>query len=320
MPEILVWSGVFIASLFVLVKAADYFIQASERTGLALGIPPFIIGLTLVALGTSLPELITSIIAVLSGAPEIVLGNVVGSNISNICLILGMVGVLAKRVQLTFELMRVDLPLMMGSAFYLAIAVWDGEFSTFEGLLCIAGMGIYLAYVLNVDRADHPALEEENDDLPRPSFSWKEPVILLLSGVAIYFGADFLIRSITKLSGTLGIGADFIALTAVSLGTSLPELVVSIAAIRMKNAEMAVGNILGSNIFNIFAVMGIPSLFGTLTVTPSILEFGMPMMIIASFLCLFSTQDKVINRWEGWMLILFYVFFIGNMISGEIAG
>jgi cation:H+ antiporter len=327
MSDLLFWSMVFVVSLAALIVSADFFIKASERIGMALGVPPFVIGITLVALGTSLPELVTSIVAVLSpnDASAIVPGNVIGSNITNTGLVLSLVGILAKRIKLSFDVMRVDVPMMLGATFLLYLCIKDLNFSLFEAGLFLSGMAIYLAYVVSLSRKEDGTTESPltQELLPEEAvspgrFSWREPLILLASGAAIYFSAKYNVLSIEELAGLLGIGKEFIALTVVALGTSLPELVVSIVAVRNKNAEMAVGNVLGSNIFNIFAVMSIPRLFGAITIPASMLPFSMPMLLVITLLTAFILKDQEVNRWEGWILFLFYVLFIVNLATGVI--
>ena len=320
---ILLWGGLFALTLVTLIIAADFFIKASERIGLALGISPFIIGVTLIAVGTSLPELVTSIIAVFKGGATsgIVPGNVIGSNITNVALVLAIVGIMGKEIRLEFDVMRVDLPMVVGSAFLLMLCLLDGHFSWWEGALLLGGLGLYLAYILSLSRegkSSAVALELEPEEAAAlPRFSWRDPLTLLASGVVIYFSAEYNVQAIIELANILKIGQEVIALSAVALGTSLPELIVSIVAVRAGNAEMAVGNILGSNIFNIFAVMGIPRMFGEILIPPSILDFSLPAMVAISLLSLFILQDKRLTRWEGWILLLVYILFMINLISGE---
>ena len=319
MPDILFWSLIFLITLGTLIFSADFFIKSSERIGLAIGIPPFIVGVTLIAMGTSLPELVTSMVAILSDPPtsEIILGNVVGSNIANICLVLAVVGILGNKISLQFDVMRVDMPMVLGAAFILFVCVSDGDFSFFEGLICLLGMIIYLVYVLQLGRNEESSNLgiEVSDEENNRKVSWKEPLILLFSSTCIYFSADYNVQAIVKLSEILEVGKELIALTAVSVGTSLPELVVSIVAVRMGNGEMAVGNVLGSNIFNVFAVMGIPRLFGDIVVPASILEFSIPVMLVASLLFFFVVLDREVSRWEGFILLLLYILFMGNLIG-----
>jgi cation:H+ antiporter len=327
MPDLLLWSLVFVFSLVALIISADFFVKASERIGLASGVSPFVIGITLVALGTSLPELVTSIAAVLNpnDVSEIVIGNVIGSNITNLGLVLGLVAILAKRIRLEFDVMKVDVPMMLGATFLLYLAVKDLHFSLIEALLCLVGMGTYLAYVINLSRqedgasVESPLVAELEIDLTEApdKVAWRDVITLIGSGAVIYFSAKYNVIAIEELATLLDIGKEFIALTVVALGTSLPELVVSIAAVRTDNAEMAVGNVLGSNIFNIFAVMGIPRLFGPLSIPESVLPFSLPLLVGSTLLCVFILQDREINRWEGTLLFLLYLLFIINLATQE---
>ncbi|MAG91338.1 conjugal transfer protein TraR [Candidatus Woesearchaeota archaeon] len=318
MLPLLVWVGIFLVSLFVLIKASDYFTEAAEKIGLFFRVPAFIIGVTIIAIGTSLPELISSIIAVLKGSSEIVIANVIGSNIANIFLILGIAAILSKKLKINFELIHVDLPFLVGSAFLLAITVWDGVFTLAEGLLSIVGIIIYSIYTIkSEERLKDKEIKKEMKGYlkKRRKLGIKTVFVLIISGVFIYIGANYTIESVIKLSEILNIGKELIAITAVALGTSLPELTVTLNLAKKGKPEMAVGNILGSSIFNALAVMGIPALFGALIIPQSILTFGLPMMLIATLLYFFITQDNEITIWEGYMLIIFYVFFIGKLFN-----
>ena len=314
MLDLFIWIAVFFVSLLVLIKSSDYFTDSAEKIGIFFGLPAFIAGVTIVAVGTSLPELISSIFAVLRNSSEIVVGNVIGSNITNIFLILGIIAILSKKLKIAYELIHVDLPLLVGSAFLLAITIWDGIFSLGEAFLCIAGFLIYLNYTLNSEkRHKDKEIKKEMKGLKIEKLGFKVWAILVISAFFIFLGAKYTIESVIELSGILNVGKEIIALTAVALGTSLPELAVSVVAARKGKPEIAVGNILGSNIFNTFAVMGIPALFGTLIIPNNMLIFALPIMIIATLLFFFITQEKEITRWEGWLLVLFYVFFVGKI-------
>jgi cation:H+ antiporter len=323
MLELILWIVIFIISIFFLVKSSDYFTNSAEKIGIYLGIPSFIVGVTIVSIGTSLPELISSIFAVLNGSSEIVIGNVVGSNIANIFLIIGISAIVARKLNISFELIHVDLPMLVGSAFLLALLSWDGIFSLADAILSLGGILIYLAYIVAIQKkiawkkSSDKALVKEvfGKEKNGKKLHWQPIVILIVSAAFIFFSAKYTIQSIINISDLLNIGKELIAVTAVALGTSLPELMVSINAARKGNAEMAVGNILGSNIFNSFMVMGIPGLIGSLTIPASIISFGLPVMLLATLLYFFITQDKQITRWEGWLLILFYIFFIGKTFS-----
>lgn len=318
MLHLFIWLIIFIVSLIVLIKASDYFTDSAEKIGLYFGLPAFIVGVTIVAIGTSLPELVSSIFAVLKGSSEIVVGNVVGSNITNIFLILGIAAIIGKKIKVTYELVHVDLSLLIGSAFLLAVTIWDGIFTLPEALLCIGGIILYLLYTIHTQKEyeDVEIKKEMKEELKkRRKLDWKTLTILIVSAFFIYLGAEYTIESVIKLSKILNIGKEIIAISAVALGTSLPELMVTVSAARKGKPEIAVGNVLGSNIFNALAVMGMPAFFGTLIIPHSILTFGLPMMLVATLLYFFMTQDKEITKWEGWMLIIFYVFFIGKVFN-----
>ncbi|MDY6917365.1 MAG: calcium/sodium antiporter [Chloroflexota bacterium] len=310
------WVVVFIASLTALVVAARYFTIAAERIGVYFGIPAFIVGVTIVAIGTSLPELVSSVLAVVHGSSEIVVGNVVGSNVTNIFLILGISAAIGSRLQITYELIHVDLPLLVGSAFLLAVTIWYGGFSLFDALLCLAAFAVYLHYTLTVERKrDDAGSRNENGKPAMRKLGRSTLPILVISAGFIYLGAEYTITSVIKLSEILQIGTEVIAVSAVALGTSLPELLVSVVAARRGSPDIAVGNILGSNIFNALVVMGVPGLFATLAIPEGMTTFALPMMLVATLLYLFITHDRQITRWEGLLLVVFYVFFIGALFN-----
>ncbi len=317
MLDLLIWGGIFIAALFVLIKASGYFTESAEKIGLYLGMPAFIIGVTIVAVGTSLPELVTSIIAMLRNSSEIIVGNVVGSNIANIFLILGLAAIIGKRLKITYELMHVDLPFLVGSAFLFTIMIWDGVFTLPEAILSIFAVIVYLHYTLSSEKEkkDLEIIKETKGVFKKEKIKLKTILVLIISSIFIYAGAKYTIDSIINLSDILGIGKEIIAVSTVALGTSLPELMVSITAAKKGKPEIAIGNILGSNIFNTFVVMGIPGLIGTVIIPQTILAFSLPIMLIATFLFFFITLGREVTRWEGYLLIIFYIFFIGKIFN-----
>ncbi len=311
---LLIWIAIFIVSMAVLIKSSDFFTTAAEKIGISLKIPPFIVGVTIVAVGTSLPELVSSLVAVLIGSSEIVLGNVAGSNITNIFLILGCTAIMAGDFKLSYDLNFVDLPILLASSFLMAMMVWDGNFSIFEALLSLAALVVYMGHAVHAARSGPSVREEKDQDSvdkigPRP---W---LLLGLSGIFVYLGARFTVESIVRISNSLGIGTALVAASVVALGTSLPELAVSISAARKGNPELAVGNVLGSNIFNTFAVMGIPALFGKLTLPRQLLVRAVPIMVVATLIFYFMTEEKKIIRWEGWMLLIFYLFYLSSLFG-----
>jgi len=317
MIEVGLWILIFVTCIYILIRSSDKFTDAAEELGLALGISPFIVGVTIVSIGTSLPELISSIVAVVQGSSQIVVGNVIGSNITNIFLILGLAALIGRRMRLTRELIHVDLPFLIGSAFLFTIMVWDGVFTAGEAVLSLLAFVAYLIYVIQTEkRADKEIRSEMKKELRhRPKIRANTIGKLAFTALLIYISAHLTITAVIQFSSITNIGTEIIALTAVALGTSLPELMVTISAARKGKPEMAVGNILGSNIFNTLLVMGIPAFIGSIFIPKSILYFGLPIMLIATLLFFFSTQDRDITRWEGILLLIFYILFITKVVG-----
>jgi len=306
MDQVLLHLLIFSISLFALLKASDYFVEAAERIGLSMGIPPFIIGVTIIAFGTSLPELASSIEAVLLGDSKIVIGNVVGSNIANIALVLGLVAVIGKQLKVNEHIMNIDIPILVVSGFFLWFIVRDHSVTIFEAILLLTGLVVFLVYSLNA---------EDEEETEKMKTTWKSYALLIAAGIVIKFGAEYTVHSIIHLSALLGIGSDIIAASVVALGTSLPEVFVSLAATRKGKTDIAVGNILGSNIFNTYAVVSIPALVGKLEIPEEITSFAFPLMLGLTLIFAIMCISKTISRWEGLMLLLFYVFFMVELFS-----
>jgi len=293
---------IFLASLAVLLFASDRFVESAENIGLALGVPSFIVGVTIVAVGTSLPELATSLAAVYSGTSEIVVGNVVGSNITNILLVLGATAVVGKGIKLDYDVMNTDMTKLLGSAFLLYFMLADGVLSLADCIIMLAALFFFLASSFSTKNED----TEELPKLRKVDFG-----ILLLAGVFIFLGAKYTIFGLEDIATRLSIPAHVIAITAVALGTSLPEVVVSITAARKGKHAMAVGNVLGSNIFNTYAVMGLSGLAGPIVIPPDAVTESIPFMLVCTILFAVSCMTKNISKYEGWLFLLFYVFFLG---------
>ena len=299
----------FVLSIAVLVFASDKFISAAETIGRSYGISSFIIGVTILAFGTSLPELATSIFAVVDGSSEIVLGNVVGSNITNILLVLGISVVSTKVLRMDYDVMDVDMPLLFLSAFLLWFSLRDGTFSMFEALIFIVALIVFLVNSIK---------NSPKEDVERPTAAMRNYITLLLCGILVYFGAEYTVKSLSTIATDLGVPKAIVSVTALSLGTSLPEVVVSISATRRGQHSMAIGNILGSNIFNTYAVMAIPSFFGGLVISKEMMDFHVPFMLVVTALLGIICLSKKISRWEGVMLLIFYAFFLGESVKSGI--
>ena len=315
-----------------MVKGADWLLKSAEKIGLSLGIPPFIIGVTIIGIGTSFPELISSIAAVFKGVTEIVPANAIGSNIANILLIVGISAVIGRRLVVTKSLIDLDLPLLAISTALFLGAAWDQKITLIESLFLMFSYGIYLLYTFlhKDERADEiyevlPARPDrrklrvdklgERTQAKRPKTGAVDFILLAVGIVGLAFGAKYLIDSVVKLSELLKIGAGVISLAAVALGTSLPELLVSAKAAWQKKSEVALGNIFGSNVFNILVVVGFPGLFKTLHLDAQTFHLGLPVLLVATFLFIISGISRKIHIWEGAMYLMVYAFFIGKLFG-----
>ena len=308
MSPIVLYLLMFVGSLAVLLWASDKFVDAAEKIGLALGISPFIIGVTIIAFGTSLPELASSIAAVYINESEVVVGNVIGSNITNILLVLGIVAIVSKTIKLNFRVMDIDIPLLVGSSFLLWFILQDQKVSIIEALLCLGGLVVFL---INTFKGD-----ESEEKKERTKAGWKQYLFLILGAALVYVGATYTIVAIQEISNILEISSEIIALSLVALGTSLPEVVVSVTAAAKNKAAIAIGNVLGSNIFNTYAVMGIPALIDDLVIPDNILAFSLPFMVAITVLFGVICVSNKISRWEGVMLVVFYVYFFIELVKG----
>lgn len=301
MSVLLIQGLIFVVALATLLKASDWFVESAEKIGLSFGISPFIIGVTIVAFGTSLPELASSIAGVLGG-PEtagIVIGNVVGSNIANIALVLGLVAVVAKKVPVDFK--NMDLPLLIGSTIIMWFLISDKDLAIWEAVIFLVCLVMFLINTFG---------NNEEGDEERPQVTWKDYGLLVVGGALVALGAKFTIDAVIIICTETGLSSGFIGQTVVALGTSLPEIFVSLAAVKRGQSSIAVGNVIGSNIFNTYAVLGISRFFGPLIIDDQSITFSIPLMIGITFLLAFMTLTSRITRWEGGLLLVFYVFFV----------
>jgi len=327
------WILIFIASLALLVKSADWFVESSEKIGLAFKISPFIIGVTVVALGTSFPELATSIAAVFKGTTEIVVANALGSNIANILLIVGLSAIVAKTLIVKRSLIDLDAPLLAAATVIFIFIMWDGQIFFGEGILLILTFLVYFLYTIFQRREreeETPELievlpsriERRKEKIAKEKIKIKTPKLtpkvfffLILGAVGLAIGANYTIESVIQLSEILKISTSLIVITAVAVGTSLPELVVSVRAALKKKYEIALGNVFGSNVFNILIVAGIPALIKPLTVDELTFKIGLPFLAISTLLFVISGISRRIHLWEGAMYLLLYILFIVKLIG-----
>jgi len=313
-----------------MLKGADFFLNSSERIGLAIGLSPFIIGVTIIAAGTSLPELISSLFAITDGVVDIPVANAIGSNIANILLVIGVSAIIGRRMVIDKDLINLDLPLLATSTALFVVIAWDKVITFPEAIILLIGHIIYFLYsilykeesmispddiLLSKQPKDEPAVEPLDSTKKKPSFRMRDVGLMIVGALGLIFGAQYLIKSVITLSEFWSIAPGIIAVTAVAFGTSLPELLVSGMAAYKGKAEVALGNIFGSNVFNLLVVVGVPALFTELTIDEGTFTYGLPFLIIATLLFIFSGISRKIHHWEGAFYLLIYVVFTAKLFG-----
>ncbi len=299
-----------IIGFIILIKGADFFVDGASGVASNFKVSKMLIGLTIVSFGTSAPEFAVSIKSLISGSGDIVLGNVIGSNILNILLIIGLSAIFHS-LNVKNATVKKELPItiMITSAFAVLLSdrIFDSSFNNSftrgDGLILVIFFGVFLYYLISMARNK---IEEDN----QIDISLKKSIILTIIGlIGIVLGSNFVVDSASYIAKYLGVSERIISLTIIALGTSLPELVTSVTATRKGEYDIAIGNVVGSNIFNIGVVVGVPVLlFGGIG-TISFTYLDLIIMIMASFLLfIFSFNDRKITRREG--IIFLLIFFI----------
>lgn len=307
-----------------LVWGADRFVDGAAALARRLGVSPIIIGLTVVSVGTSLPELLVSVSATIMGHPDVAVGNVVGSNIANIGLILGAAS-LFRPLMVHGSLVRREYPLLVCVSVIAWLMARDGSFSRFEGIALVAGLVLFLAWMTVTAKQGAPEilLKEASraTGAPGEAPSLSKPVFSLMAGlVGLTAGSRFLVWGGVALARTFGVSELIIGLTLVALGTSLPEMATSVAGAVKKQDDIAVGNVVGSNLFNTLAILGIPSLLRPLQVSAEAFHRDFPVMLLAT-LALWPVcrswrgRQGRVNRLEGGALVAGYLVYIGILLK-----
>jgi cation:H+ antiporter len=290
---------IFIISMGALIYGADFIIEESEKIALHFNISPFIIGATLIALGTSLPEMAVSMSASFQGSGDIAVANVIGSTIFNIALVLGVVFLLAKNISPNRDLFAKDSAWSLFPILIFILMSIDGVLSRFDGFLFLLLMGAYLLFLIQSNQ-----MEDIDEDLAKENFAWGKTIALLIVGfVFVVGGANFAIDSATNIARAFGISEWAIGLFLVAFGTSLPELTVSIKAARANNADMAIGAIIGSNVANFTMVLGLSSIINPLNVNLNTNFFDISAALIVSVMLVFITANKMYNKSAGIVLL-----------------
>ena len=300
--------------LFLLIKGGDWLLEAAVAMSLKLNIPKIIIGMTVVSFATSAPELIVSIKAALLGHPDLALGNVLGSNVANLAFVLGIV-ILIAPIGVAKNFYKLDWPMMfLSSLIFYFFVVQDGILSSIEGLILVILLFVFLVFLLFFQG------KTINEDAVEASISSKKMIVALLvvGGFFLWLGSEVLIKGAVSLAQDLGVSERIISISIVSVGTSIPELTASVIAIINKEKALSLGNLIGSNVFNVLAVMGITSLIQPIVVEDqNLLEFDFLWMLGISLSILplvFLFKRYKLGRIEGVILLVSYVFFILQMI------
>lgn len=304
---------IFVIALGALIWGADLLILQSERIALKFRIPEFIIAATLIAFGTSLPELVISVMASISHKPEIAISNVIGSNIFNITLILATVFLITRDINPDRNFFSKDSTWALVPILVFILMIMDGNISRFDASLLLLLMGAYLVFLLQ-DAKNIP--EEDLVDLDESTFSWTKTILILTGGfILLIVGAHFTVESASGIAKSFGISDWIIGIIMVSLGTSLPELTVSISAAMKGKAEMAIGNIIGSNMANTTVVLGTAALVNPMSMDSAAHIFDIATMLVAALILVLITANKLYNKSAGISLIIILGLFLNNTLQ-----
>ena len=309
-----------IIGLFVLILGGDFLVRGASSIALRAHISPLVVGLTVVAFGTSAPELLISISAALDGSPDMTMGNVVGSNICNLALVLGITAMIGP-VNVQGDSIKIDWPVTMGSSLllYFIVKEKDAVIDSFEGIVFLFLLIIYTVYIIRKSRKETKALRaaEETLDVPEASNNLRKDILYIIGGCAgLYFGADWFVGGAKEMASFLGVSERVIGITVLALGTSLPELVTAIVASIKKETDLALGNLMGSNIFNILSILGITSIIQDIHVSEIIVHQDMTVMLGITLLILpLMLYKRRLSRFAGVVLLLTYVIYTYTVIS-----
>ena len=311
--------------LVLLVIGAELLVRGSVTLARRIGVSPLLIGLTLVGFGTSTPELVASVTGALRGSPGIAVGNVVGSNICNVLLILG-VSALIYPLQTTRRAFLRDGPALLLSTVLLVVVAWYGELTRFLGGAFIVLLAAYLVHTYRTERAtpdEGAALHAaEAEQVPSMALSWPLASAMALGGIGVLVvGAGLLVDGAIVIARDLGISETIIGLTVVAIGTSLPELATSAVAAMRRQADVAIGNVVGSNIYNVLGILGVTAMVQPIPVPAEIMAVDIWVMLAAAVVVVaFALSGWRINRWEGGLLLTGYAVYIGYLASAALGG
>lgn len=314
--------AILVVSLGLLIWSADRLVYGSAALAKNAGIPPLVIGMTILAMGSSAPEMVVSIQAALSGKTDTAVGNVLGSNIANIALILGCTA-LIKPLSISSGILRRELPLMLGVTLIAGAILWDNYLGFYEGIFLAVMFCLFIITMMkfakdaSLSTEIDPMLSEQEAEIPKNVGNIAAIVWVIIGLALLIFSADKVVESAVTIAKTFGMSDLLIGLTIVAVGTSLPELAASVASVLKGEDDLAVGNIVGSNIFNILAVMGIPAMLAPSELNPLAMGRDFYVMLgISILLFLFAIgRARTINRWEGIALLACFIGYQGYLLT-----
>ncbi|MGF1705807.1 calcium/sodium antiporter [Enterovibrio baiacu] len=312
-------TAILVVGLCLLVWSADRLVYGAAAIARNVGISPLVIGMTILAMGSSAPEMVVSATAALSGKTDTAVGNVLGSNIANIALILGVTA-LIKPLSISSGIIRRELPLMLGVTIVAGAILWDNHLSFYEGVLLAVLFAGFLLAMMKIGKESgesDPMLAEQEAEIPTGVSNVSAGIWVVVGLVLLIFSADMVVESAVTIAKAFGMSDLVIGLTIVAVGTSLPELAASVAGVLKGEDDLAVGNIIGSNIFNILAVMGIPGILNPSMLNPLAMGRDFYVMLAVSVLLfLFAVgKSRIINRWEGIALLICFVGYQGYLLT-----
>ncbi|MEO6065119.1 MAG: calcium/sodium antiporter [Lysobacterales bacterium] len=300
------------AGLILLAFGAEGLVRGSTSIALRMGVTPLVIGLTIVAFGTGSPEMVVSLQAALGGNSDLALGNIVGSNICNVALILG-IAALARPLHVRSTLLLREVPVMIGVTLLLAALLYDGVLGRIDGVVLAAGAVVYTVVIYRAARRDRDSevAAEYADELPKAAQSWHRSALLVAGGFAgLLLGANILVSGAVVIAKALGMSQVVIGLTVIAIGTSLPELATSVVAAMRNDADVAFGNVLGSNILNILLILGVVAMIEPVSATGlRPIDLG---VLIGSAVMVYPLmwRGRILNRWDGAILLGGYAAFV----------
>lgn len=309
-----------IIGFVLLIKGADYFVEGASNIAVKLNVSPLLVGLTIVALGTSSPEATVAILAALEGSPGVVLGNVIGSNIVNITVVVGLTALIAP-LTVQSETVRKEIPFAMLAAIVLMILMADvalqgagaNIINRGDGIIILLFFSVFLYYVFEMARKNRSSTVEKVD--ADTGESWLKNILFTIGGlIAIIIGGEMVVSSATEIALSLGMSEALVGLTIVAIGTSLPEIMTSVTAALKGKGDMAIGNVVGSNIFNIFFVTGTASTVAPIAAESKLFFDGWVMVGLTVLLLIFSRTHFKIGRREGAVLLLAYITYLVYII------